>query len=66
MKHTYKISGMSCNGCRTNVENTLNNIKGVLKATVNLEEGKAEVDMENHISTETFQQLEQSKHVVFK
>ncbi len=56
MKHTYKISGMSCNGCRTNAENTLNNINGVLKATVNLEEGKAEVEMENHISTETFQQ----------
>ena len=56
MKHTYKITGMTCNGCRTNAENTLNNIKGVLKATVNLEEGKAEVDMENHISTEAFQQ----------
>ncbi|HSQ47822.1 MAG TPA: heavy metal-binding domain-containing protein, partial [Lutibacter sp.] len=56
MKHTYKISGMTCNGCRTNAEKTLNNIKGVLKATVNLEEGKVEVEMENHISTETFQQ----------
>lgn len=56
MKHTYKITGMTCNGCKTNAEDTLNNIKGVTKATVNLEEGKAEVDMENHISTETFQQ----------
>ena len=56
MKHTYKITGMTCNGCRTNAEDTLNNIKGVTKATVNLEEGKAEVDMETHISTETFQQ----------
>ena len=56
MKHTYKITGMTCNGCRTNVEDTLNNIKGVLKATVNLEEGKAEVDMEKHIATETLQQ----------
>ncbi len=56
MKHTYKITGMTCNGCRTNAEDTLKNIKGVSKATVNLEEGKAEVDMENHISTETFQQ----------
>lgn len=56
MKHTYKITGMTCNGCRTNAEDTLNNIKGVLKATVNLEERKAEVNMENHISTETFQQ----------
>lgn len=56
MKHTYKITGMSCNGCRTNAENTLNNIKGVFKATVNLEEAKAEVEMEKHIATETLQQ----------
>lgn len=56
MKHTYKISGMSCNGCRTNAENTLNNIKGIIKATVNLEEGKAEVEMAHHISTEKLQQ----------
>jgi len=56
MKHTYNITGMTCNGCRSNAENTLNNIKGVLKATVNLDEGKAEVDMEQPISTEILQQ----------
>ena len=56
MKHTYKLTGMTCNGCRTNAENTLNNIKGVIKATVNLDEGKAEVEMEHHISTATLQQ----------
>lgn len=38
MKHSYKISGMTCNGCRSNAENTLNNIKGVL----NLSSYKAE------------------------
>ena len=41
---------MSCNGCRTNAENTLNNIKGVLKASVNLEDEKAEVELEHSIS----------------
>jgi Cu2+-exporting ATPase len=56
MKHTYKITGMTCNGCRTNVEDTLNTIKGVLKASVNLDEGKAAIEMEHHISTETLQQ----------
>jgi Cu+-exporting ATPase len=56
MKHTYKISGMTCNGCRTNAENTLNNIKGISKATVNLDEGKAKVEMEHHLSTEMLQQ----------
>ncbi|MDX1828686.1 MAG: heavy metal translocating P-type ATPase [Lutibacter sp.] len=56
MKHTYTITGMSCNGCRTNAENTLNNIQGVKKATVDLKEAKAEVEMETHLSVEFLQQ----------
>ncbi|WP_366525151.1 cation transporter, partial [Flavobacterium sp.] len=36
MKHSYKITGMSCNGCRTKVETTLNAISG-LEAVVTLE-----------------------------
>jgi len=52
VKQTYKITGMSCNGCRTNAENTLNNIKGITKATVILEDGKAEVEFEHPISLE--------------
>jgi Cu2+-exporting ATPase len=56
MKHTYTITGMSCNGCRTNAENTLNNIQGVKKATVDLKEAKAEIEMETHLSVEFLQQ----------
>jgi cation transport ATPase len=37
MKHTYQITGMSCNGCRTKVEKTLNAIEGV-EAAVSLED----------------------------
>ena len=29
MKNTFTITGMSCNGCRTKVETTLNNIDGI-------------------------------------
>ena len=36
MKHTYKVSGMSCDTCRTKVEKTLNEIDGITKATVSL------------------------------
>lgn len=36
MKHTYYITGMSCNGCRTKVEKALNTIDGVV-ATVTLD-----------------------------
>ncbi len=36
MTHTYTITGMTCNGCRTKVEKALNDIDGV-EATVSLD-----------------------------
>jgi len=45
---------MSCNGCRTKVENTLNAIEGV-SAVVTLSPPLAVITMENHISTKKFQ-----------
>ena len=36
MENIYRISGMSCNGCRTKVEKALNEIKGI-EAEVTLE-----------------------------
>ncbi|WP_452218366.1 heavy metal translocating P-type ATPase [Lacinutrix undariae] len=56
MKHTYHIHGMTCNGCRGHVEETLSKVKGVSKATVNLEKAEATIEMESHISLETFQE----------
>ncbi|MEX0995836.1 MAG: heavy metal translocating P-type ATPase [Flavobacteriaceae bacterium] len=56
MKHTYHIHGMTCNGCRNHVEETLSKVKGVYKATVNLEKAEATIEMENHIAIETFQE----------
>ena len=55
MKHTYTISGMTCNGCRTHVENTLKEINGVSNAHVNLEKAEAEIEMESHIKLSQFQ-----------
>jgi len=40
---TLKIKGMSCEHCVKIVTKTLQGLKGVKKATVNLEEGLAEV-----------------------
>ena len=56
MKHTYHIHGMTCNGCRIHVEETLSKVAGVKKATVDLEEGEAVIEMESHIPIETFQE----------
>ncbi len=56
MKHTYIISGMTCNGCRSHVEKTLAEVEGVYRVEVNLEKGEAEIEMEKHIPLERFQQ----------
>lgn len=57
MKHQYTIHGMTCNGCRSHVEESLANVPGVTKATVNLENGEASIEMEKHIPLETFQRV---------
>jgi len=56
MKHTYHIHGMTCNGCRSHVEETLSKIEGVSKAMVDLEKAEAIIEMESHIPLEKFQE----------
>ncbi|MBA4154919.1 MAG: copper-translocating P-type ATPase [Flavobacteriales bacterium] len=48
MTHTYTITGMTCNGCRSKVEKTLNAIDGV-EAKVSLNPSIATITMEKHI-----------------
>ena len=55
MTHTYIIHGMTCNGCRGHVENTLSEIDGVSKASVNLEKAEAVIEMEKHIPLKVFE-----------
>ena len=56
MKHTYSISGMSCNGCRSHVEKTLNSIEGVVEAQVDLQKAEATITMASHIPVNTFKE----------
>lgn len=56
MKHTYHIHGMTCNGCRSHVEETLSKVDGVSKVTVDLEKAEATIEMESHIPIEKFQE----------
>ena len=56
MKHIYNIQGMTCNGCRSHVEETLSKVEGVSNATVNLEKAEATIEMESHIPIKTFQE----------
>ncbi len=55
MKYNYHISGMSCNGCRSHVEETLSKVEGVSEVVVNLEKAEASIEMDYFIPIETFQ-----------
>ncbi|PHS07311.1 MAG: copper-translocating P-type ATPase [Kordia sp.] len=56
MKRTYHIHGMTCNGCRSHVEETLSKVEGVSTVLVNLEKAEATIEMKSHIILEVFQQ----------
>ena len=55
MKHTYTVTGMSCDGCRSKVEKTLNAIKGI-QATLTLDPPIATITMDKHIPTTNLQE----------
>ncbi|WP_115122586.1 MULTISPECIES: heavy metal translocating P-type ATPase [Flavobacteriaceae] len=61
MKHKYHIHGMTCNGCRKHVEETLSKVEGVTNATVDLEKAEATIEMESHIPIEKFQEALKAK-----
>lgn len=56
MKHTYKVTGMTCGNCKASVEKALNNIEHVTSASVDLEKAEVEVKMSQHISIEKLQE----------
>jgi len=53
MTHTYKISGMTCDGCVAKVSHLLNQVPGVTAVDVHLDKGEADITMDKHISTST-------------
>ncbi len=52
MKHTYQISGMTCNGCKSHVEKTLKEVEGISNVSVDLEKKEAVVYMDEHVPLE--------------
>ncbi len=56
MKHTYQISGMTCNGCKSHVEKTLKLVRGISDVSVDLAKGEAIVNMDHHIHLEALKE----------
>ncbi|WP_291116829.1 heavy metal translocating P-type ATPase [Flavobacterium sp. UBA6135] len=55
MRHTYHITGMTCDGCRSKVEKALQSIEGI-DVQVSLHPPLASITMQNHVATERLQQ----------
>lgn len=56
MKHTYKISGMTCIGCKTSVESALSNLDAISKVDVDLKNEQVLLEMNAHVSLDTLQE----------
>lgn len=64
MIHTYTVTGMTCNGCKASVEDNLNALEQVVKATVNLEKSEVSIDLSQHISIENLQKALPDKYTI--
>lgn len=56
MKHTYKIEGMTCSGCKESVESALKNHKKITKLKIDLKLSEATIEMSEHIPLEELQE----------
>lgn len=55
IEKNYKVTGMTCNGCRSHVEHVLSEIDGVKQVHVNLKNSEAVVRMNRPLPTEVFE-----------
>jgi len=56
MKHTYKVTGMTCVGCETDVKSALGNLKEITAVHVNLDKEEVILEMTQHVSIEKLQE----------
>jgi len=54
MKHTYRINGMSCSGCKASVESSLSKLLEVTHVTTDIDKQELIVEMTTHVSIEKF------------
>ena len=66
MQHTYKLTGMTCNGCKVSVEDTFKKMKDIKSAIVNLEKGEIKLEMTSYISIKKLQDSLPIKYSIFE
>ncbi|GAA4272672.1 MauE/DoxX family redox-associated membrane protein [Aquimarina gracilis] len=64
MKRIYNIQGMTCDGCRKNVEERLGKYTRVTSVSVNLEKAEAMIAADSEISLDQLQKLLSPKYII--
>lgn len=64
MKHTYKITGMTCGSCKASVEKSLKDIDEISDVVVDLENQEATITMSRHIEGTELQKVLPSKYTI--
>ena len=55
MKHTYKITGMTCDNCKDKITQALESIPEITKVEIDREKGLVEISMSEHVQTPVMQ-----------
>ena len=56
MKHTYKITGMTCDSCESKITVQLEKVPGVTKVSTDRQKEEAQIEMTVHVATEKLQE----------
>jgi len=65
MKHTYKITGMTCGGCKAHVQKSLESVDDVESVVIDLPSSTADIEMQKHIPIEKLKHsLEGSNYMI--
>lgn len=64
MKHTYTITGMTCDNCIASVTKVLSQVDDVKKVEINLEMAEAVISMDNHVPLKKLKSVMPEKYSI--
>lgn len=64
MKHTYKITGMTCGNCKATVQDSLRQVENVTNVEVSLENQEATITMDKHVELGKLEEVLPSKYTI--
>lgn len=56
MKHSYTITGMTCDSCKEKVSKALSSVPYISTVVIDRESGAAEISMTEYVQTQTMQE----------